>query len=63
MPEPPTFQTVIGEGNIVAGRDVNITNNYAAPQAADRASLLILLGKVKSDWLDGFLKQDRKSVV
>ena len=57
MPEPPTFQTVIGEGNIVAGRDVNITNNYAAPQAADRASLLILLGKVKSDWLDGFLKQ------
>ena len=57
MPEPQIVQTVAGSGNTVAGRDVNITHNYAAPQAADRANLLVLLGKVKSDWINGFLKQ------
>ena len=57
MSEPPIVQTVAGDGNTVAGRDVIITNNYAAPQAAERASLLVLLGKVKVDWINGFLKQ------
>src|ERR1700677_1034748 len=54
MAERTVIQNVTGDYNQVAGGNIN---NYAAPPPADRPNLLILLGKVKSDWIDDSLKQ------
>ena len=58
MSETSIQQTVSGDRNIFAGTgDINIVYNLPPVEADTRRNLLILLDKVKHDWIEGVLEQ------
>ena len=57
MSETSIQQTVSGDRNIFAGAgDINIVYNLPPVEADARRNLLILLDKVKHDWIEGVLE-------